>query len=83
VTREVVLYGRIHCGLCEDAAEELRRLEPELRFTCVERDIDADPLLRARYNERVPVVTLAGREIASAPIDPAGLREALLNGLTG
>ncbi|MHB8685053.1 MAG: glutaredoxin family protein [Dehalococcoidia bacterium] len=77
MTREVILYTRRQCGLCDDAAGELRRLAAELRFTLSERDIDDDPALRARYDELVPVVAARGRIVARAPIDPARLREQL------
>jgi glutaredoxin len=82
VSLEVILYTRIHCGLCEEAADALRELEPELGFTLVERDIDADPALLRLYDERVPVVTVGGREVAAAPIDRAALRRRLAEVLT-
>jgi hypothetical protein len=75
--RDVVLYTRRLCGLCDEAAEELRLLRDELRFTLVERDIDDDADLRARYNDIVPVVEVAGRTIAHAPVDIAALRDTL------
>jgi glutaredoxin len=55
---QVVLYTRQGCHLCDDAHEMLKRhgLLPKLI------DIDADPLLRERYNECVPVVTIDGKE---------------------
>jgi hypothetical protein len=77
VSREVILYARLHCGLCEEAADALRALETELGFTVIERDIDADPALLRLYDERVPVVTVGGREVAAAPIDRAALEQAL------
>ncbi len=77
MTREVILYTRKRCGLCDDAATELRRLAPELGFTLAERDIDEDPGLRARYDELVPVVVAGGHVVAEAPIDATRLRERL------
>ena len=54
----VVLYTRQGCHLCDEAFATLVRhgLAPRLV------DIDADPELRARYNECVPVVEIDGRE---------------------
>lgn len=57
-SKEVVLYTRHGCHLCDDAAELLRRhgLEP------MAVDIDADPALRERYTTCVPVVVIDGKE---------------------
>jgi hypothetical protein len=82
VTRQVTLYTRRLCGLCDEAAEELRLLRDELRFTLVERDIDDDPELAARYNDIVPVIEAGGRVIAHAPLEPASLRPALAAALS-
>jgi glutaredoxin len=77
VTRDVVLYTRRVCGLCDDAAAELRRLREELHFTLTEQDVDDDAELRARYNDVVPVVVVGGEVVAHAPIDPRELRAAV------
>jgi hypothetical protein len=74
---EVTLYRRRECGLCDDALFELRQLSSELRFTLVERDIDGDADLRARYNDIIPVVAIGETVIAHAPIDLGELRDAL------
>lgn len=54
----VKLYTRQGCHLCDDAHALLARhgLAPVLV------DIDADPTLRERYNECVPVVEIDGKE---------------------
>src|SRR5262245_66416445 len=54
----VILYTRQGCHLCEEALAVLERhgLSPRLV------DIDADPILRERYNECVPVVEIDGCE---------------------
>jgi hypothetical protein len=77
VTREVILYTRRLCGLGDETADVLRRMSDELRFDLTEMDIDDDVALRERYNEIVPVVAVAGRVIASAPVDPRDLRARL------
>ena len=77
MSRDVVLYTRRVCGLCDDAAAELRRLRDELRFTLTEQDVDDDAALRERYNDVVPVIVVAGEVVAHAPIDVPGLRAAL------
>ena len=77
----VTLYTRRQCGLCDETAAELRRLSGELRFSIVERDIDGDADLRARYNDVVPVIAIGDAVIAHAPIDLAALRAALASAL--
>ena len=55
--REVVLYTREGCHLCDDAERTL--IEHGLRPTKV--DIDDDPALRERFDSCVPVVEIDGR----------------------
>ncbi len=78
---EVTLYRRRECSLCDDALFELRHLSSELRFTLVERDIDGDAELRARYNDIIPVVAIGESVIAQAPIDLGELRASIESGL--
>jgi glutaredoxin len=73
----VVLYTKEDCGLCEDAAEVLRRARRLVRFDLERVFIDNDKELLQRHGERVPVVTIDGREVASAPVDEASLLAAL------
>ena len=58
------LYGRKHCHLCERMAQALRARGVPFE----EIDVDADPALRKRYGERVPVLTDAeGNELGQIP----------------
>jgi hypothetical protein len=59
--------------LCEDAERVLREhgLEPVLV------DIDADPALRERFTECVPVVEIDGRERFRGRVEPVLLRRLL------
>lgn len=54
----VTIYTRRGCHLCEEAEALIVRygLRPALV------DIDADPAIRERYNECVPVVEIDGKE---------------------
>lgn len=78
MTRDVILYTRKLCGLCDETAAELHRLRDQLHFTLRELDIDEDEELRAQYNDVVPVVAIGDRVIAHAPVDDAELRDVLL-----
>ncbi len=67
---KIVLYSRENCHLCDMAAEVLSR--NLLSFEVV--DIDADPQLRERYNECVPVVEIDGRDRFRGFVDELLLR---------
>ena len=81
MSREVVLYTRKDCGLCHDAADELRALQGAMRFDLREIDIDTDAALREQYTDVIPVIACDGRVIAQAPIDAGALRAALARAL--
>lgn len=75
--REVTLYTRAECHLCEEAEAMLARLAPELGSTVTKRDIDADPTLQQRFTDVVPVVAVGDTVVAEAPVDIRVLRAAL------
>jgi glutaredoxin len=70
---DVTLYTRTGCHLCDDAQALLVRngLTPELV------DIDADPLLRERFNDCVPVVVIDGKERFRGRVNEVLLRRLL------
>jgi len=75
--REVVLYGRPGCHLCDEARELLERIRAELSFALVERDIESDDALFKAYLERIPVIVLDGEELFDFFVDEAELRRRL------
>ena len=75
--REVTLYGRPGCHLCDDARGVLERLRGELPFALVERDIERDDALHRAYLERIPVIALDGEELFDFFVDEAELRRRL------
>lgn len=75
--REIVLYGRPGCHLCDEAREALERIRVELPFALVERDIEADDTLLKAYLERIPVIALDGEELFEYFVDEAELRRRL------
>lgn len=75
--REIVLYGRPGCHLCDDARVVLLRVQAELPFALVERDIEQDDGLFKAYLERIPVVVLDGEELFDFFVDEAELRRRL------
>ena len=73
----VTVYSAPDCHLCADALAALRRLQQELGFALVERDITTDDSLHRAYLERIPVVALDGEEVFEYFIDEGELRERL------
>ena len=74
---KVVLYTRDDCGLCEETDEVLSRARKLIRFDFERVYIDNDAELQKLYGDRVPVVTVDGREVASAPVEESELLAAL------
>jgi glutaredoxin len=79
---EVVLYGKAGCHLCEEARAEIDAVRARREFELKEVDVALDPVLYARYGERIPVVTVAGTEAFEYFVDAAEL-ERLLDTVTG
>jgi Glutaredoxin-like domain (DUF836) len=75
--RNVVLYGRKGCCLCDDAREVILRVQGRIRFELRERDIEIDEDLHRAYLERIPVVTIDGAEAFELFVDEFELERAL------
>lgn len=60
--RQVVLYGRSGCHLCDDALAGIERVAERVPFALTQRDIECDDDLLRRFMERIPVVTIDGEE---------------------
>ena len=59
---EVVLYGKAGCHLCDDARAVVADVRSRREFRLEEVDVSLDPVLNARYGERIPVVVVDGIE---------------------
>ena len=78
--RQVTLYGRPECHLCDEAREILVRLLQDAEdMELVERNIEDDDRLHRQYLERIPVVELDGRIVSELVPDVQRLRATLLN----
>ncbi|HLH06439.1 MAG TPA: glutaredoxin family protein [Terriglobales bacterium] len=60
--RQVVLYSRKGCHLCEIVKESLSKLSRRGGFEWREVDVDSDGELRRRFTDEVPVVFIDGRK---------------------
>lgn len=69
--KQLRLYHRPGCHLCEDMADQLERLHDEADFECLLIDVDSDEALRARYHDRVPVLeSKQGELLCEVFLDP-------------
>ncbi len=71
--RQLTLYGRPGCHLCEDARAILDRAGHPYDDV----NIDEDDDLQRRYLERIPVVVLDGEELFELFVDEEALRARL------
>ncbi len=75
--RDVTIYSRPGCHLCEEAKAQIAPLLREFGTHLTEINIDEDPELRARYDYDVPVIFLGVRKAAKHRVDPAQFRRQL------
>jgi glutaredoxin len=77
--RDVTMYVRDGCHLCEEAKAAMAPVLAALGARLQEVDIDDDPVLRARYTNDVPVIFIGPHFFAQHRIDAARLRRQLEN----
>src|SRR5271156_7063541 len=80
--RDVTMYTREGCHLCEEAKAAMIPILKALGARLQEVDIDDDPTLLARYNNDVPVIFVGPHLFAQHRIDAARLRRHLENAKT-
>ena len=73
----VVLYTRNGCHLCDVAYAVIEQVCAEEGEDFVAVDIDAEPVLRERFTDDVPVVSVDGALVARWRVSPETLRAAL------
>ncbi|WP_370249186.1 glutaredoxin family protein [Nocardioides sp.] len=73
----VRVYSRTGCHLCEVALEVVAAVCAATGETFEVVDIDADPELRERFTDEVPVTFVDGRQHDFWRVDPDRLRAAL------
>jgi glutaredoxin len=75
--REVTLYTRPGCHLCEEAKAAIAPLLCEFGASFREVNIDEDSALRERYGWDVPVIFLGARKVAKHRVDVEQFRRQL------
>ena len=75
--REVTLYTRPGCHLCEEARAVMAPLLAEFGATLREVNIDEDAVLSERFGWDVPVIFIGARKAAKHRVDAAQFRRQL------
>lgn len=75
--RDVTLYSRPKCKLCDEAREAIAPILREYGGVLREANIDEDEELRELYTNDVPVIFLGAKEVARHRVDTARFRQAL------
>jgi glutaredoxin len=75
--RDVTLYSRPGCHLCEEAKAAMAPLLREFGLTLHEVNIDADPALQERYGWDIPVIFIGQHKAAKHRIDVTQFRKQL------
>jgi glutaredoxin len=77
--RDVIVYSRKGCHLCEIVKESLVKLHKRGGFEWREIDVDSDTELRREYNDQVPVVFINGRKAFKYRMDEQEFLHRLAN----
>jgi glutaredoxin len=75
--RDVTLYTRPGCHLCEEAKAAILPLLSEFGAALHEVNVDDDPILRERYGWDVPVIFLGARKAAKHRVNLEKFRRQL------
>ena len=75
--RQLIIYVRQDCHLCEDMVDDVRRWCGNKAFRLDIRDVDDSCETRRRYGTKVPVLLLDGVEICCYYLNPHALDAAL------
>ena len=75
--REITLYTRPGCHLCEEAKAAIAPLLAEFGATLLEVNVDEDPVLRERYGWDIPVLFIGAHKAAKHRVDLEQFRRQL------
>jgi glutaredoxin len=78
-SREVVVYSRKGCHLCEIVKESLSKLERRGGFHWREVDVDSNDDLRRQFTDEVPVVFIDGHKAFKYHMDEREFLRKLAN----
>jgi glutaredoxin len=75
--RDVTLYTRPGCHLCDEAKAAIAPLLREFGAILRQVNVDQDPVLRERYGLDLPVIFVGSRKAAKHRVDLAQFRRQL------
>jgi len=78
--REILLYTRKDCCLCEEMKEIVRKVAGEFPLDVKEIDIDSAADLQEKYGNEVPVIFINGRKAFKYRVTEGELRKKLEHG---
>ncbi|MEI6219701.1 MAG: glutaredoxin family protein [Actinomycetes bacterium] len=73
--RQVQIYSRMGCHLCEEALRTLEVLQKELNFEIQEIFIEGDADLEYKYGEQVPVIQIDHVQHDFFTVNPVRFRD--------
>ncbi len=81
LSKELIVYYRDGCHLCEEVIDSLTDLQQELKYEIKQIDLDHDPQvteqMRKQYTADIPVVTYQDEVIFYHFFDEIAVRQAL------
>ena len=75
--RDITLYSRPGCHLCEEAKAAIAPLLRELGVVLREVNIDEDAILKERYGSDIPVLFIGAHKAAKHHVDLVQFRRQL------
>ena len=73
----LTLYGKPGCHLCDDARAAVERVTARRGVSLEQVDVSLDPVLYARYGERIPVLEMDGETVFEFFVDEVVLERRL------
>ncbi len=77
----ITYYSKPDCPLCDESYPKVARLAARHGLVVTRVNIETDSVLFERHKHRIPVVELAGRELAWGRISERGLERELRKAL--
>jgi hypothetical protein len=77
MSKQVILYSKPDCCLCDDLKALLQDIEDEFQFLLVERNIEHDLEKFDRFRYLIPVLDIENGPLLYPPHSAATIRDAL------
>lgn len=77
MTRQITLYTKQDCCLCEEMKKVVRSVAGEIPLEIKEVDVDSSSKLKESYGDEVPVLFINGRKAFKVRVTVKELRKRL------